>query len=199
MRHVSHIDARHYERSVHEMLDRRYGTSMVSPNLVPRYLVSVGQDAPSFSTVLQIRSPGGFLCFQQIQNTEALLSRGEKGSEWLNYYLQQAERLLDKLVFDEWFRAFLGPNERRVFDRVMVPHVKQVTYYPPVMNPQYMRSRIAGERADYRITPDWLATVRFKNGAARREILSEIQDDADGWFASMLMMLDQEELAREHA
>lgn len=120
--------------------------------------------------------------------------------DWMQYQLERMEPMMDTLMFCEWFYAGLPDEDRTVFKQHLAPLIKQVTYRPP-------RQTFSGMRQVYgpltiephKIGHDWLAIVRFENGATRREQICNIHEDIETWFSMLLMAADNRNLTMNAA
>lgn len=157
-----------------------------------RYRVEVDYDFSKQSHHVKIVSQRDFM--MSLLVAEDRLFEVDSKDDWFAYHLQRMEPMMDTMVFIEWFYTAIDDSDKRVFREHLCKEIENVAYIPPSVHSKHglhYRSRYD----DRKIAPDWMVRVKFKNGAERREIISNIYEDVGGWIAMLLMVVDNKELS----
>lgn len=175
--------------------DRRYHEAFVNDISEFRYRIEVEYDIIKLAHHVRIRSMRGFEMALLV--AEDRLFEVDNADDWMLYQLQRMEPMMDTLMFIEWFYMNLPHEDQRIYRDHLAGQIKQVSYIPPRINkgPMYRTRFCSGDGKGDQIAPDWLAVIRFENGATRRETIQDIQNDMGTWLAMMLMVVDNKELA----
>lgn len=175
--------------------DRRYHEAFVRDINEFRYEIEVEYDFAKMAHLVRIQSRRGFQMGLLV--AEDRMFEVENADDWMLYQLQRMEPMIDTIMFMEWFYCNLPEGDKRIYRECLARQIKQVTYIPPRANfgPMYKSRFDAGDGRGEAIAPDWLAVIRFDNGATRRETIQNIRADMGAWIAMMLMVADNRELA----
>lgn len=160
-----------------------------------RYTVNADYDVARMAHRISIKSTRGFTIGLFVAEERMFEVEGQ--DDWMLYSLQRLEPMMDTLMFLEWFYCNLPEEDKRSFMAYLHGEIERVQYLPPriSMGPNYQSRFCAGDGSGKKIAPDWLAIVTFKNGVKRRETIQNIKRDIGGWFAAMLMVADNKEMA----
>jgi hypothetical protein len=148
------------------------------------YEVHVDYDPTAMSHKVALRSKNGFKAALLVAEDRIFDVRDNE--DWMMYHLQRMEPMIDTVLFAEWFYSKLSGDEKNTFTK-LAPLIKEVAYTPPNSYKGADMMRMS-PLDPYKITPEWLVRVKFSNGAARREVLSDIEADT-GAFLAMLLMI----------